>query len=58
MISFGIPVEFEKWHLNKLMTLIRVFSIKNGGEKKMSRAEAAMFQRSVNERRLASHRKR
>lgn len=58
MISFGIPVEFEKWHLNRLMTLIRVFSIKNGGEKKMSRSEAALFQRSINERRLASHRKR
>lgn len=58
MISFGIPVEFEKWHLNRLMTLIRVFAIKSGGEKKMSRQEAAMFQRSINERRLAKGRKR
>lgn len=29
MISMQIPVEFQKWHLNKLLTLIRVVSIKN-----------------------------
>lgn len=58
MLSFGIPVEFEKWHLNRLITLIRVFSIKGGGEKKMTRSEAAMFQRAVNDQRLAKRRKR
>lgn len=26
MVEFGIPVEFEKWHLNTLLTLIRVIS--------------------------------
>ena len=52
MISFGIPVEFEKWHFNRLMALIRVFSIKEGGQKKMSRAEAAAYQRSINESRI------
>lgn len=29
MISYQIPVQFEKWHLNRLLTLIRVISIKN-----------------------------
>lgn len=29
MISFGIPVEFEKWHLNRLLMLIKVIEIKN-----------------------------
>lgn len=58
MLTFGIPVEFEKWHLNRLITLIRVFSIKGGGEKKMSRSEAAMYQRAINDQRLAKHRKR
>lgn len=58
MFSFGIPKEVEKWHLNTLIALIRVFAIKNGGDKKMSRAEAAMYQRSLNERRRAkSHRR-
>ena len=40
MIDFGIPVEFEKWHLNRLLTLIKVCSIKaQGNGKKMSRKE-------------------
>ena len=58
MFSFGIPKELDKWHLNRLIALIRVFSIKSGGSKKMSRAEAAMYQRSINESRLAKRRKR
>lgn len=58
MISFGIPYEFEKRHLNWLISLIRVFSIKNGNTKKMSEAEAAAFQRAVNDRRLANAKSR
>lgn len=34
MIQQGIPFECEKWHLNRLMTLLRVCSVKNGGGKK------------------------
>lgn len=58
MISYGIPIEMEKWHLNSLITLIRVFSIKGGGSKKMSQSEAAAFQRQLNEsRRAGKHRR-
>lgn len=36
MFSYGIPMECEKWHLNRLMTLIEVFSVKNAPPKKQS----------------------
>lgn len=32
MISYGIPVEFQKWHLNKLIALINIFNFKNQGQ--------------------------
>ena len=37
MFSFNIPYECRKWHLNQLITLIRVCDIKNSPQKKMSR---------------------
>ena len=57
MFSYGIPIELEKWHLNTLMALIRVFSIKNGNQPKMSSREAGMFQRELNEMRRAGHKR-
>ena len=39
MISFNIPMECQKWHINRLMTLIRVFNIKNNPPKKMGKSE-------------------
>ena len=39
MISFNIPLECQKWHLNRLLTLIRVMDVKNRPAKNMGKRE-------------------
>lgn len=51
MISLNIPFECEKWHLNRLMTLIRVCTIKSSPPKKMSRNEIMRQNASLNAQR-------
>ena len=41
MISLNVPMECQKWHINRLITLIRVCQINNTTPKKMSKKEAA-----------------
>lgn len=59
MFSCQIPKECEKWHINRLLTLIRVFSIKNNEEKnKMSKKDTMSRNAKLNAaRRQALHSK-
>ena len=48
MFAAGIPLECERWHLNRLMTLIRVCQEEQQPPKKMSRKEALNQRKQLN----------
>lgn len=48
MLSYQIPVEFQKWHINSLMALIRFISVKNSKDNKLSDTELASYMRAQN----------
>lgn len=53
MFAAGIPIECQKWHLNRLLTLMRVFGIKSQKAKKMPTSKIRSQNAALNAARRA-----
>lgn len=51
MLKLNVPPEYDRWHLNRLIMLIRVVAMKDTPPRKRSLAE----RRELNRQRLAQH---
>lgn len=48
MVTYNIPFECEKWHLQRLLTLIRICNIKNEPNKRMNKRSILEQNRAIN----------
>lgn len=52
MTAFNVPMECQKWHLNRLITLINVCNLESQPKKKMSLKELHKRNHALNQQRL------
>ena len=55
MVALNIPPEYQKWHLNRLLTLIRICNIKNKPPKKLSQRQLMSRNSALNAARRAKY---
>lgn len=55
MFEYGIPIEFEYRNLNRLLTILRIISLRNSQEKKMSRNDILTQNAKINAARKAKY---
>lgn len=55
MTALNIPFECQKWHLNRLMMLIKVASVEQQPPKQMSKRDIMAQNKSLNAARRAKH---
>jgi len=58
MFSHSIPIECQKWHLNRLLTLIKVCDLQNAPKEKMTKKQTAMWNAEQNAARRAKYNSR
>jgi hypothetical protein len=51
MFALQIPSEFQYWHLNRLLSQVKVCNFKNQPPKKMSQQEVIANHKAMNEAR-------
>lgn len=55
MFAYNVPESFRKWHLNRLLTLLKVCAIKNSPPKKMNKRDTMSHYAALNKARRAKY---
>ena len=53
MVAYDIPFECQKWHLNRLLTLVEICNIKQSKDKPMSKRDTMRQNHATNQARRA-----